>query len=206
MTLFGTSLYSERWTRAQVSLFKHVVEKLLACLKENEAASAHYTVSSDGLILSINWHRLSVPLLMHVVVVFEVICSWPMRVYARISFHLKLQVCVNEAQPRNTRALNGKYRPNYPHITEFQVLVSAAELQIVVTPVHITAPWRGSRDCFPPVGKVKNTWEALYLEYTVSCVCRSGVLLGFTFSIPCYWFSSALCTLLVKLNMLHFWG
>lgn len=52
----------------------------------------------------------------------------------------KLQVCVDEAQPRNTRALNGKYRPSYPHITEFQVLVSAAELQIVVTPVHITAP------------------------------------------------------------------
>lgn len=72
MTVFGTSLYSERWTRAQV---KHAVEKLLAYLKENEAASAHYTISSDGLILSLNWHRLSVPLLMHAVVVFEVICG-----------------------------------------------------------------------------------------------------------------------------------
>lgn len=88
------------------------------------------------------------------------LCQFPSQVN-------KLQLCVSEAQPSNTRALNGKYRPNYPHITEFQVLVSAAELQIAVTPVHITAREEEAEIVFPLLAKWRTherlcTWSTQY--------------------------------------------
>lgn len=67
---------------------------------------------------------------------------------AGIAF-LSVSVSATPPQPSDTTALNGKYRYCFPPITEFQVPVTAVQIQIAVTPVYITAH-EEQAEIFPP--------------------------------------------------------